>query len=116
MKTMYERIRDLRVALNMSQDDLAKAMGYSDRSMITKIEGGKVDLSQSKVIAFAKVLGSTPRYLMDGDPADEIHTPEAMVLAKGIDTMPAAQREAILNMMMGLYPNVFKKGTDDDDA
>lgn len=71
MKTMYERIRDLRIERNMSQDDLAKAMGYSDRSMITKIEGGKVDISQKKIVAFAKALGTTPRYLMDGDPVEE---------------------------------------------
>ncbi|MBO7709345.1 MAG: helix-turn-helix transcriptional regulator [Lachnospiraceae bacterium] len=71
MKTMYERIRDLRMERNMSQDDLARAMGYSDRSMITKIEGGKVDISQKKIVAFAEVLGTTPRYLMDGDPVEE---------------------------------------------
>lgn len=71
MRTMYERIRDLRIERNMSQDDLAKAMGYSDRSMITKIEGGKVDISQKKIVAFAKVLGTTPRYLMDGDPVED---------------------------------------------
>ena len=71
MKTMYERIRDLRIERGMSQDDLARAMGYRDRSMITKIEGGKVDISQKKIVAFAEVLGTTPRYLMDGDPANE---------------------------------------------
>lgn len=48
----------------MSQDDLARAMGYKDRSMITKIESGKVDISQKKIIAFAKVLNTTPAYLM----------------------------------------------------
>lgn len=71
MKTMYERIRDLRIEKGMSQDDLARAMGYSDRSMITKVEGGKVDISQTKIVAFAEVLGTTPRYLMDGDPTEE---------------------------------------------
>ena len=45
-----------------------------------------------------------------------IHTPEARILAKGIDAMPQAQRDAIMTMMMGLYPNVFKKGPDDDDT
>ena len=50
-------------------------------------------------------------------PEDEPRTPEARILAKGIDSMPKEQREAILNMMMGLYPNVFnQKGTDDDDT
>jgi transcriptional regulator with XRE-family HTH domain len=62
--TMYDRIRDLRIKNEMSQDDLAKAIGYKDRSMITKIEAGKVDLSQRKITAFAKALGTTPAYLM----------------------------------------------------
>lgn len=48
----------------MSQTDLALKMGYKDGSMITKIESGKVDISQKKVIAFAKALDTTPAYLM----------------------------------------------------
>lgn len=67
MKTMYDRIRDLRIEKGMSQDDLARAMGYKDRSMITKIESGAVDISQSKIVAFARALGTTTKYLMDGD-------------------------------------------------
>lgn len=43
-------------------------------------------------------------------------TPEARILAKGIDKMPKAQREAIINMMQGLYPGLFEKGTEEDDA
>ena len=48
--TLYDRIRQLRIQAGMSQDDLARAMGYKDRSMITKIESGKVDISQKKII------------------------------------------------------------------
>lgn len=62
--TMYDRIRELRTAAGMTQDELARAMGYKDRSMITKIEAGKVDISQKKINAFAKVLNTTPAYLM----------------------------------------------------
>lgn len=62
--TIYERIRDLRIQQKLSQDDLAKALGYKDRSMITKIESGKVDISQTKIIDFARVLHTTPAYLM----------------------------------------------------
>ena len=62
--TIYDRIRQLRIRADMSQDDLARAMGYKDRSMITKIESGKVDISQKKILAFAKVLHTTPGYLM----------------------------------------------------
>ena len=62
--TMYDRIRELRTAAGMTQDELARAMGYKDRSMITKIEAGKVDISQKKINAFAKALNTTPAYLM----------------------------------------------------
>ena len=62
--TIYERIRNLRISLGMSQEDLAHKMGYKDRSMITKIESGNVDISQKKIVAFANVLSTSPAYLM----------------------------------------------------
>lgn len=62
--TLYERIRELRIKAGMSQDELAHAMGYKDRSMITKIESGKVDISQKKIVAFANILHTTTGYLM----------------------------------------------------
>lgn len=65
--TLYERIRDLRIKAGMSQDELAHLMGYSDRSMITKIESGKVDISQKKIVAFAQALNTTTGYLMGLD-------------------------------------------------
>lgn len=116
--TIYERIRQLRIDAGMSQDDLAKAMGYSDRSMITKIESGKVDISQKKIIAFARVLNTTTAYLMGLDEnADEPsatipRTPEARLLARGVDKMTAEQRETIINIMNGLYPGLFEKGAE----
>ncbi len=70
--TIYDRIRALRISQKMSQSDLAKKMGYKDGSMITKIESGLVDISQKKIVAFAKALSTTPSYLMgwtdDGAP------------------------------------------------
>ena len=62
--TLYDRIRQLRIQAGLSQEDLARAMGYKDRSMITKIESGKVDISQKKIFAFAHALNTTPGYLM----------------------------------------------------
>ena len=67
METMYERIRRLRKSIDMTQTELAVLMGYSDKSMIAKIEAGKVDLTQSKIVAAAKALRTTPSYLLDGD-------------------------------------------------
>lgn len=60
----HENIRALREKLGLSQEALAEKVGYKDRSTIAKIEAGLVDLSQSKIAAFAKALFVTPAYLM----------------------------------------------------
>lgn len=64
METIYSRIKTLREHRNMSQQELAELSGYTDRSSIAKIESGKIDLTQSKVLAIAKALHTTPAYLM----------------------------------------------------
>jgi transcriptional regulator with XRE-family HTH domain len=133
--TLYERIRELRIEEGMTQDDLAHAMGYKDRSMITKIESGKVDISQKKVDAFAKVLNTSPAYLMGWtddkrttreriaavfeEASGKINqpiTPEARMLAKGMDQMPEALRKAILTTLEYQYPTFFKEGNENDDT
>ena len=48
----------------MSQAELARRVGYTDRSSIAKIEKGAVDLSQSKIKQFADVFGVSSGQLM----------------------------------------------------
>ena len=56
MLELYRNIRKFRIEIGMTQDDLAKLTGYSDRSSIAKIERGDVDLPQSKIMLFASAL------------------------------------------------------------
>ena len=58
------RIKSKREELSLSQAELAKRIGYTSPTSIAKIEAGKVDLPQSKIIAFADALDTTPAYLM----------------------------------------------------
>lgn len=60
----HENIKALREKNGLSQEALAEKVGYKDRSTIAKIEAGLVDLSQSKIAAFAKAFSVTPAYLM----------------------------------------------------
>lgn len=56
MLPLYKNIRARRIALGMTQEELAEAVGYCGKSMISKVENGEIDLTQSKIIAFAKAL------------------------------------------------------------
>lgn len=71
MSEIYNRIRIRRQELGWTTDELAKRMGYKDRSSISKIESGKADIPQSKVKAFADVLETTVSWLLGIDENEE---------------------------------------------
>lgn len=100
--------------------------------MITKIESGKVDISQKKIVAFAKALGTTPGYLMgwtdvpymdlqyfsEEKPPDAPVTHEARILSRGIDKLPKEQREqalAVVRAMFSMHEDYFKDEGDQSD-
>ena len=118
-----DRIKQARLALGYSAEQVAAFLNVSPAT-VYRYENGDISKLPSKFIKpLAEYLCVSPAYLMgwsdDQSPAsisDSPHTVEARSLAKGIDKMPKEQREAILNMMMGLYPGIFEKGTENDDT
>lgn len=64
MEELYKNIKKYRQLKKLTQEQLAQKTGYTDRSSIAKIESGSVDLPQSKIELFAKVLGVTAGELM----------------------------------------------------
>lgn len=82
----FENIKYLREKRGLSQEELATMVGYKDRSSIAKVESGLVDLSQSKIAAFANALGVTPAQLMCITPA----TPQ------GIEHLPTMRKVPLL--------------------
>lgn len=75
--TFGERIYKLRTEKQMTQDELAAAVGYKSRSTIAKIESGERDCHQSMIALLARALGVTPAYLM-GWTDDAIKTHELL--------------------------------------
>ena len=73
MKT-NENIKLLRERRGLSQEELALKVGYKDRSSIAKIEAGLVDLTQSKIAAFASALCVSPAELMGISESEDIFT------------------------------------------
>lgn len=71
MLKLYENIKIYRKAAKLTQEELAKRTGYTDRSSIARIEKGEIDLPQSKIKQFAEALGTTPGHLMGWDAEPE---------------------------------------------
>lgn len=64
MVKIGENIMRRRKELGLTQVELANRMGYKSRSTINKIELGVNDIPQSKIVAFANALQTTPAYIM----------------------------------------------------
>ena len=64
MNELYINIKNRRLQLKMTQTELAKKVGYADKGMISRVENGKIDLSQSQIMKFADALETDPASLM----------------------------------------------------
>lgn len=62
-----DRIKARRIELGLTQDELAKKLGYKSRSTINKIELNINNITQPKIIDFAAALDTTVSYLMGLD-------------------------------------------------
>lgn len=106
-----QRIKERRVAMGMSQRDLAAVLEYSNHSTIARIEAGKVDLPQSKIAIFADVLHTTPAYLMGWEKEPEdladltaaiLQNKELLAMIEQYLTLGSADQRAVRTMVEAL--------------
>ena len=68
VETIGQRIRRIRIAKGLTQDDLAKLMGYSNRSTINKTESGAHSIDHEKILKFAYIVLKVPAgYILTGE-------------------------------------------------
>jgi transcriptional regulator with XRE-family HTH domain len=77
-----ERIKERRKELQWSQRELSDKMGYSNHSTITRIEAGKVDIPQSRIVQYADVLGVSIAYLMGWDKEEKNNNTIASIVVR----------------------------------
>ena len=61
------KIRERRLQLGLTQEELAEKLGYKHKSAINKIELGINDVNQSKLIKIANALECSPAEFIDVD-------------------------------------------------
>lgn len=75
MMNLYNNIKDRRQELGITQQELARRLGYKSTSTIAKIETGNSDFPMSRLQDFSDALYTTPDRLLygaGGERADKI--------------------------------------------
>lgn len=103
--TLGANIRTARERLNMTQEELAKKLGYKSRSSINKIESGENDIPQSKVVEFAKALGVTVMDLLGPTAADTV--------PPGFLPLPETERLPLVGRIACGTPILAEENIDD---
>ena len=125
--TIADRIRNRRIELGLSVDDLAKLLN-KNRATVYRYESNYIKNYSPDVISMlADALHTTPAYFygyeeppdITAAPRQTVSTDEARILAAGVDKLPKAQREqalAVVRAMFTQYSDYFTGGekTDDD--
>ena len=67
-RAIGSRIRAKRLALGLTQQELAEAALFQWKSSICRMESGEFEPSEERLIRIAAALHTTPEYLRDGTP------------------------------------------------
>ena len=107
--TTGDRIRNRRLELGLTQEDLAKKMGLAGKSTISKIESSGNEVSLKQVRKYAEALNCTVGYLlgMDATPSGhKVHSLFTKEQRDAIDAeaMKAHRAAAHKGLMKELYP------------
>lgn len=112
---LSETIKDIRKKHYLNQAAFAKMIGVT-QSAVSQWENDLTRPNSYQLEAIASAFNiSIDELLADNIRENESvapKTPEARLLAKGVDKMPEQQRKAIIGMMTGLYPGVFTEGNE----
>ena len=105
--TVGDRIRKRRIELDLSQEELAKRMGYSGKSTICKAETWGNEITTTKVKKFADALNVSFEYLMGWDAKEQLTQAYAQAERDGeilnvVRQLNDANAQIVLNLATSL--------------
>ena len=107
-----ERIRQLRTAAHLSQEQLAE-LANLNRVTVAKYESGRIEPGAQALSRIADALDVTVDALLGRtDPPEDTNpkpkTAESRIISEGIDRMPPEDREKALAVLRAVYADYFE--------
>ena len=90
------KIRQRRLELGLTQEELALRLGYKSKSTINKIELNKHDISQSKLVRFAVALEVPTTYFIESSSQSDIPYDAVMKYAEILSKLPPQKLENVM--------------------
>ncbi len=95
MKTIYERLKEYRKALGLSQDYVAKQLGVA-RTTITAIECGNREVIAKELDQFSIIYGVTVDAILHGKKTEDA---EVTMFARAFTSLSENDKKEIMNLI-----------------
>lgn len=103
MDNVGEKLKQLRIARNLTQGELSESLGIS-RQLVSRWESGKRKISAEQLKKIANVLGVTLDYFQDVSPERSINSVMAQLEAVFMDAgIPTADKDKAYQDIMKIY-------------
>jgi transcriptional regulator with XRE-family HTH domain len=103
--TIGERIKNIRIERGLTQEDLAKRMGYKTRSAICQVERNGDNITSDRIAAFAEALGVSIQTLMGWE--EPAPSASAMDIARAFEEADVMTQEMVKRLLG--YKEEFEK-------
>lgn len=105
--TIADRIRNRRIELGLSVDDLAARL-HKNRATVYRYESSYIKSYSPDVLAsLAEALQTTPAYFYgyDEKSADDSDSPEIHIVSGMMEKMTKEQQEQVVNVLRAMFAN-----------
>lgn len=110
LKNIGERIKQARLKIGFSQEELASKVGFASRSSVSKIEKGDRDIPRLKLIEIAKALNISASQLLDTEeviPTTNIDSHMHYFLDASISAGYPLTVDSVSNLPTVSIPDIF---------
>lgn len=88
-----KKLKERRLELGLTQEELARMVGYTSKSTINKIEKDYHDVNQSTLIKLSNALKVSPTYFIEGYQAEAQPSEAIMTYAKKLAALSPEKQE-----------------------
>lgn len=114
MNKVGERIRQRRVELGLSQQELAERMDLKSKTSVSRVENGIEDVTVTRIMEYARALGVLPEYLVreNEKPKDFGLTDEEKDMISKFRKIDGISRKNVMGLIDIAYEDYLSRKKD----
>lgn len=92
-----KKLKERRLELGLTQEELAHMVGYTSKSTINKIEKDYHDVNQTTLLKLSKALDVSPTFFIEDAHVNPLPSPSVRAYAEKLAGLPPEQQQNVFS-------------------